>query len=170
MAPPDAVADHHHARRIGHVIFGTKRPSERGNDAEHREVLVRGLLARDRLWLALIDQGRPPPGHHRDFLEERVLASPVGVVPRSGPLIGGAAACPHVLPHSDQPIGVTVGQRPQQQGVDHGEDRGVGANPERQRQDGDDGEGRRFPQHPDGVADVLKHLTQHGILGRIVRS
>ena len=46
----------------------------------------------------------------------------------------------------DELIGLRVPERPQDDGVHHGEDRRIGANPERQRQDGDGGEGRRDEQ------------------------
>ena len=105
VPPPDAVADHHHARGIGDVVFATTRPAERGNDAEHREVLMRDLLAGNGLRLGAADQCRPPRGHDGDFLEERLFAAPVGVVSRCRPLVSWTAACPHVLPDRDEPIG-----------------------------------------------------------------
>src|SRR4029453_8488038 len=37
-----------------------------------------------------------------------------------------------------------VGERPQENSIDDAEDRGVGADAQREREDGDDGEARRF--------------------------
>ena len=55
------------------------------------------------------------------------------------------------------------GQRPQQHLVEQAEDRGVRADAQRQRQDGDEGEQRLLAQGPERVADVM-----HGRLdGRI---
>ena len=61
-----------------------------------------------------------------------------------------------VLPDDREPIGIAVRQRLQQQRVDDAEDRGVRADAERQRGDGDEAEARRAQQQPRAVAKVLK--------------
>ena len=54
-----------------------------------------------------------------------------------------------------QPVGLVVGQRAQQDRVDHAEDRGVGADAQGQGQDGHGGESGTPRQHPSPVTDVL---------------
>ena len=53
-------------------------------------------------------------------------------------------------------------QRPEQDGVDDAEDGRVRADPETQREHGDEGEGRRPPQHARAVPHVLRDVLQHG--------
>ena len=54
----------------------------------------------------------------------------------------------------DQPIRLRIAERPQDDGVDHREDRGVRADAERERQDRDDREAGRPRQIPRGVANI----------------
>jgi hypothetical protein len=51
------------------------------------------------------------------------------------------------------------GQRAQQQGVDEREYGTVRANSEREDQDGDEGERRRFPQRSSTESKILKELV-----------
>ncbi len=55
-----------------------------------------------------------------------------------------------------QAIGVAVGQRFEQHAVHHAEDRAVGADAERERDQRRGGKRRRAAQHAEGVADVLR--------------
>src|SRR5438046_2115009 len=50
------------------------------------------------------------------------------------------------------------GQRPQQNGIHQAEDRGICANPERQRRDGDGSEAWTLAQHPQCVAEILHKI------------
>ncbi len=54
-----------------------------------------------------------------------------------------------------QPLRLGVAQRSEDHAVDDGEDRGVGADAQRERQDRDQGEPRRPQQVPDGVTEIL---------------
>ena len=56
----------------------------------------------------------------------------------------------------DQALGLGIGQRPQQGGVDHAEDRRRGADAEREHQHDGQGEARGLPQPAQPVADVLQ--------------
>ena len=58
-----------------------------------------------------------------------------------------------------QPIGARIGQRLQHDAVDDAEDGGVGADAERQRQDGDGGVGRALEQGAEDVAHVGYHIS-----------
>ena len=58
-------------------------------------------------------------------------------------------------PHHDEVPGIRVGQRPQEQRAGDAEDRGVGADAERQRQDRRDGDARRRGQRTPGLTEIL---------------
>jgi hypothetical protein len=63
------------------------------------------------------------------------------------------------LGNRDQPVRIAERQRPQQRGVDQREDRAVGADPERQREDRDDSEGGRDPQLPERELEIIPELV-----------
>ena len=58
--------------------------------------------------------------------------------------------------------GLVRDERLEDQPVDQGEDRGVHADRQRQRDDGHGEEGGRFSQHPEGEAEVSKHGVHLG--------
>ena len=64
----------------------------------------------------------------------------------------------------DQPRGIVVGQRAQQDGVDHREGRRRGADRERQRGDHDETEHRRALQAARAVLDVLPQSHHQNLL------
>jgi hypothetical protein len=57
-------------------------------------------------------------------------------------------------------FGLGIGERPQEQGVDDGEDRRVGADADREDRDRRDGKPARPPQKPPGVADVASDVLE----------
>ena len=76
-----------------------------------------------------------------------------------------------VFPGHDEPVGVRVRQRLEQDAVDEAENRGVAADPERERQDRYRGEAWPAGKSPDGRADVLhKRSGTWGGVGRPVRA
>ncbi len=60
----------------------------------------------------------------------------------------------------DETIRIGIRKRTQQDGVHDGEDRGVRADAERQREDGRGGEAGCAPQHAQAVADVLAERVE----------
>jgi len=66
--------------------------------------------------------------------------------------------------HHDEPSRVPIGKRSEEHAVDDAEDGGVRADPERQRQDHDEGETGRLGERPDGVAEVLGEGGHEGRL------
>ena len=58
-------------------------------------------------------------------------------------------------PH--QSIGLVIRQRPQEHGVDDAEERDIGANAEREAENGDEREPRRLEQLTEGVAERGSH-------------
>jgi hypothetical protein len=59
-----------------------------------------------------------------------------------------------LLADDDDAIDVGVGERPQHHAVEHAENRSVGADPERERRDGDGGVGRGLEQQAYRVPHV----------------
>ena len=59
------------------------------------------------------------------------------------------------LPDADDPLGIGIGERLEQHGVDEAEHRCVGADADRQHADGDDREDRIAPQQEQAVAYIL---------------
>ena len=60
-----------------------------------------------------------------------------------------------------QPSGLGKRQRLEQQRVDDGEDRGVDADADGQRDEGDEREARRLAQHAERVAQVADEGLEH---------
>ena len=160
---PEPVSDDHDPPRVGDVVLLREGAAGDGTDAEHGEVLVRHLLAGDRLGLRVAGERRTPAGDDRDLLEEAGFAPPVGVVAGRGPFVGRTAARPQVLPDHHEPLRMRIGQRPEQDGVDDGEHRGVGADAERDRQDRDRGEPAGLEDGPDGIREVLNGGLHIGV-------
>ena len=57
-------------------------------------------------------------------------------------------------------VGLRIRERSQQDRVDHAEDRGVRADPEREGEDGDESEARRFAQLAESEAKVIYHIVR----------
>jgi hypothetical protein len=69
---------------------------------------------------------------------------------------GGAVHAGILLVDGDEPAGIWVGQRIEDDSVDDGEERGIGADAEGQGEDGDGGEAGGFEEHAQGVTQVLE--------------
>src|SRR3954447_9212448 len=63
--------------------------------------------------------------------------------------------------HLDELFRMNIGQRTQQDGVHHAEYGSIGANAQRQRDDGDRSESRILAQLAYGVTDILHDAGQH---------
>ena len=61
---------------------------------------------------------------------------------------------------SDQPVGVGIRQRAQQHGLDHGEERGVGADAEREREHDGGREAGLASEDAQGVSQIAQ---DHGV-------
>ena len=66
---------------------------------------------------------------------------------------------PAAVVDEEQALRLRDGKRLQQQRIDEAEDRGVRADAERKRQDGDDRECRRSTQQPERIADISAQLV-----------
>jgi hypothetical protein len=145
---PEAVAHHHHARRVRHIVCGTESAADHRRDTEDAEVIVRDLLAGNRVGVTSAGQCGSPAGQRGHGVEQPRLAPPVEEVAGRGPLVARPAARREVLPHHDQSIGGGVRERTNQQRVDHGEHGSVRPDAERDGQRRDDGKAWRPSQRP----------------------
>ena len=145
----------------GLVVLGQQRAA---NDRVHAEQLK--VVAGDRLphrearAIGQLHRGhRRAVGQHVG--EDLVLRLEVEVVGIGAGrvLVAVAAAGEHV----DQPIGPLDRQRPEQQGVDEGEQCRVEADADRERGNGDQGERRAAPQPAQGKPDVREQIFEHGL-------
>ena len=113
-------------------------------------------------WLAerVAGELRPNVGGHR--LELPALGLPVAEV-QVRRAVG--KVLPDVLrPHDRDAIRLAVGQVAQDDRPQHAEDRGVGADPQRERQHRDRGEARRARQRAQAISKVLDERVHRGVV------
>jgi hypothetical protein len=67
-----------------------------------------------------------------------------------------------MMPDGHDAIRIGIGERPQQHGIDHAEDRDVGADAERQRGGCDGGVGGTPGERATGVRQVTKCIDDRG--------
>ena len=91
----------------------------------------------------------------RDVLKDAGLRLPVVEVGRRG---GGAVAFRRCEQELDDAVGVRIGERLEEDGVDDGEDGGVGSDAEGQGGDGCDGEARVLEEAAQGVFEVMPQV------------
>ena len=115
---PQRVAEDHHARRVRDVVGLRERAAQRRRRAGHVEVIVRRLLAEERLGHVAAGDARVPAADAGQALEDVGLRLPVEMLRRTRPLRRRPAVRAQVLPHDHQPVGIGIGQRPEQQRVD----------------------------------------------------
>ena len=132
---------------------GTKKRPETGRTPKtsknvrggHREVDALGLFARCEVRSARVDCG--------EVFVDCALRAPVEEV--CGRDLNAPALWAQLL-NRDDALRVRVCQRPQEHGVDDGEDCRVRTDPERQRQHGDESKPRIAAHRPEPVTHVLK--------------
>ena len=138
---PETVAEDGDARRVRTVVICGDDASEQRADAEQREELRRHhlrLQARRISGLGQRQRRRAPGG---EPLDRAALGLPVDPVRRRHRQVAARRVNPLAgldvegFVDGDQPVAARIRQRPQQQLVDDGEDGGVAADPEPQRQD-----------------------------------
>ena len=143
---PEAMADDDGGLRVGTRFVRGEGPAGFRRDAENAEEAVahRAPLGKARLAAAEDRRRIAAVGRHR--VEARRSVAPVDEV-RMRYARGAAARV--ALAERDDAGGLAVRQRPQQHAVDDAEDRGVGADAERQRDHGDEREGGTLEERAD---------------------
>ena len=140
--------------------------------AEHFEDAAGATRADQPLRLAAAHQRLRRSGERRDRTKERGLA--LKVVDISGCHCAQTRRVVHVaVQHAIEPLRSWKRQRSQQDPAHEAEDRGVGADPERQRQHCDDRVTRGATEQPNGVPNVVCENRQHArpppVRERVVR-
>ena len=165
-ALPVAMGQHHSPRRAGRIVFGAEGATENGLHAQQRQCRradeqslhpFRIAASRDR------HLGRIPGADPLEYLVVLAIRQiRARAVIRAGPVRRD-------LLQAHQPLGLVKRQRLQQHTVDDAEDRGGGANAERQRQDRGCGKGGLLRKDARRVAHVLPEIATHRSHGQARR-
>ena len=143
------------------VIVRRQRAADVRLRAEGLEVVAGDELGAHALRLAVRHQ-RQRCGEPREHAAENSVLIAKIAIHRIGerPIVERASPeCPRAV-EQDETLGVLHGQKPQQHLVGQREDRGVRANPEREREDDDDRERGRFGERSKRIAEILREM--HG--------
>ena len=154
------------------IVGRNDHSSHRGLHAERFEETADHILTVDRRGLEPLAADLKAEGRHRDQIgEHMVVVTEVFVDPPAESI--EARLTWKTAQQLDQPLRLLHGQRPQHERVDQAEDRGVGADPQRERHHGDDGEegiAAHLPRREAAVADEVFEpreapLIAHGLHG-----
>ena len=156
LALPEPVADDDHVAGGGGVFLGREGAAEDDGRAEEAEIrfgdvnavdLFRDLAGEIKVGTTEVVGG--------DVLENAGLSAPVVEFGggRAGPVAVGSD-----VHHLHDAVGVGIAERLEENGVDHGEDGGVGSDAEGDGGDGGDGEGGTGEEGAEGVAKVLPEI------------
>ena len=163
LALPERMAQQRRGPAAFAALIGREEPSQGGLDAQHREEVF-GYLDADhgqRIAQAreFVLNGVEESLVARHTLERTVItAELLECGDRVGLVREAALATIRSEPH--QPARLAEGQRTQQDGVDHAEDRDIGADSQGQHQDNDAGKRAISPQGAQGKAQVLAQDVQ----------
>jgi hypothetical protein len=137
-AVPVAVAEHHHVRRAGPVVRLREPAADRRRHAKRAQHALARRQRPDFLGIALAGHGRGRPRAPDPHVLQGLRVVGVGRVDRVIEIRLIDAADRVHDPH--ERVGVRVGQRVDQDPVHDAEDRGRGADAEREREDRGSGE------------------------------
>ena len=157
---PEPVRQHHDLLVPRDVVRGAERPAERRGDAERVEEVGGDAQAGQplRRALALAPQDAAPVGEAGDRFEAAAL---VAVVAELREREGEALARGVARVDPGEPLGRGERERLQQHGVHDAEQRRIGADPERQRDEREQREPGRVRQPSKRVTQVLDEVG-HG--------
>lgn len=160
--PPQRVGEHHHGLRVRQVFRGRVVTAERGVHPEGPEQPGRGErgVGPHRLALAgdVDSTGHVGAQAVEAPVPVAVLRELDGIDPEAVEAHGRELAV-----DDHQPVRIAVGQRLEEHGVGHAEDRGVGPDPERQGHGGQQGEAGAAEQQAASVTEVLDQGFHRGI-------
>jgi hypothetical protein len=165
-ALPVVVAQHQHRVGPGQVVFGAEVAAEQRSHPEEVEEVGRDDAGLDALRFGAAQQRE----RHRVVLDEafeRLAGGPVVEQLLLGEADARRGRLRQRLAQYNEPLGLAVGERPEQHAVHDAEDRGVGADAEREREHDRDREGRRLAQAAQAVADVLRQALERSRAPRV---
>ena len=139
------------------IVVRDEAAAEERRDAQHLQELVRDLEAAQPFRRAAVAQvGGDAPGE--DYgVELRPVRAPVEER-AAGRTV--EAAVGSSLGDLDQPIRLWIWRRVQEERIEHAVDRGVGADAEAKRHDGDDGERRGADEQACGERKILAQVRR----------
>src|SRR4029453_17584736 len=161
-AHPEAVTEYDDERTLGTILLPRERTAVQRARAEHAEVLLRYVQRREVLGWSAVDEVDPGI---RGLVRPEMAANPDALLPGDELRDRGVERVAElrriVGDHDlDDLVGVGIGERAQQQGVDDREDRGVRPDADREHGDCRDGESPRAPEQPPGMADIASDVLQ----------
>ena len=159
---PELVAEHHLEIHAGHAVLYIRtrrqRPPEEGLDTQHREEAVaHGKHVRE-MARSFQDVALPPHRHEVIKGTRLVAVVEVPVGPHQERRVrshGGKQG-----PDLDEPVGVSVVQTGNQNGVDHTEHRGVRTDAQGDRDHGQSRHHRRAPADTNRYAQILNEPVE----------
>ena len=152
---PEVFRDHHDVGvAAGTVLVRQESAAQQRRDAQHLQELVTHLHAVQALGHVA---AKVVADRHRDRQCVKCLLVLAPVEERAAGHAVGAAVGTH-LGDQHHAVRLGVGQRAQEHRVEHAVDGGVGADAERERQDGDDGEAGTAGQQAKTDPGVLPQL------------
>ena len=161
LALPESVADDHDVAAVGGVFLRCEGAAEHDGRAEEAEV---GFGDVDAVDLLGNGAGEVEAGTAEvvggDILKDAGLGSPGVEVDRRG---RGAVAFRKGVHELDHAVRFGIGERLEQDGVDDGEDGGVGSDAEGESGDGSYGERWTADEHAEGVAEVAEKVAHGGV-------
>src|SRR6185503_13805502 len=162
-ALPVAIADHRNRVTVrDDVVLGRDRAAGNWRHAEQREVVTGDELSVScRFQVSInadVHPGRRPCGQ---------FSEPAGLLAHDPVLLVGEATRKCRAPavsEEDEAFGVFHWQRSPHDGIDQAEDRGVGADPKREREHDRQGEDWTLPQQANRVAEIIDEgfKQEHG--------
>ena len=130
--------------------------AERHARAKHPEEVGRHSRRPDHLGLGLTAAKLLPEGDERaGVLEQGALLAEIVEVTRRQRKVGHVPRS-EVAPDRHQPVGIAIGQGTEQHRVHHAEDRGAGADTQRDGEDRGEGECGSAAQRAGGVPDLAQ--------------
>ena len=155
---PEAIADDHGWRAADALLLGNEAAADDWPHSHHVEEFARHAGAGRHDRLASCDDRSRARRHLRHRAEAPRAGLPVFEVRLRYVLLTAAAGIDLIQPHDV--LGLWIGQRPQQDAIDDAEDGGGGANPEPERQDGDDSEPGGAKEDADAVAHIAQEVFE----------
>src|ERR1700759_2230800 len=129
-----------------HWLYGEKRKVVRGDE-----------LRPDFFCVAEAGEGEAGAANHGHLRKAAIVVLPVAKIwirNRTGAEVGFA------LVEHDELFGMRISNWIEQDGVDDGEERGIRADAESEREDGYDGEAGAFAKCSNGEAEILKQVVE----------
>ena len=167
---PETMADDHTAVTPRGLFGRGERATERRLHPERVEEIGGDTKAGDALGFLAGREVHLPPVERSQLIEDIGLFLPVGEVGWRHRLLLVEGELRPSLRNEHEPVDVGDRERPEDQRVDHLEDRRVGAEPERQRQDDERGEPGPLQQQADGVVRVGDETMHDGISRMAIRT